>query len=266
MPSNASEDLTSLNANDTSSLSERLIVLKKRIQQCSRTLFERFFKSGAFGGANEDHQELSASEQSKRSLWGRRFTLLLFVWVVFIALPSFKPFRAVLIAPLYVHHEDAKGDYAYVMADGYAYYERLRAASDLYHWDRVQQIYISDEKASSGYHFALKRSISRAEKARMILAMWGVPKSAVSTIPMQESALLGSSSEAHSFAENTSEEKSVVVVTSAPHTRRSLLCFQRIFPVDQVAIYSASQPVDSAEIESAIWLEYLKLALYYVLA
>ena len=73
-----------------------------------------------------------------------------------VALPSIREVRALLIAPIYVHEEDASGDCAYVMADGSAYWERLRAASDLYHMHRIKQIYILDEPDSAGYHFVKK--------------------------------------------------------------------------------------------------------------
>ena len=200
------------------------------------------------------------------SRWIRRLIWLLAAWIFFVGLPSITLVRTTMMWPLYVHDGDAEGECAYVMAGGSPYYERLRAASDLFHWDRVERIYISDERDSSGYHFALKRSITRAEKARLLLRMWGVPDSAIQTIPVDESALLSSSGEAHSFAANVEAQGSIVVVTSAPHTRRSRLCFQRVLPAADIAVYSASEPAHSAELSSAIWLEYLKLALYYFLA
>lgn len=214
----------------------------------------------------EDGPKRPIGDGTFASRWTRRLILLLAAWILFVGLPSIPFVRATMMWPLYVHDSDAEGECAYVMAGGSPYYERLRAASDLFHWDRIERIYISDERDSSGYHFGLKRSITRAEKARMVLRMWGVPNSAILTLPVDESALLSSSGEAHSFAANVDLQGNLVVVTSAPHTRRSRLCFQRVLPTTQVAIYSASEPAHSAELSSAIWLEYLKLSLYYLLA
>ena len=59
----------------------------------------------------------------------------------------------------------------------------------------------------------------------------------------------------------------IVVVTSAPHTRRSLLCFRRSFPGEvDVEVFSATDLSNSDEITSPIWMEYLKLAIYYFCA
>ncbi len=214
----------------------------------------------------EDESKRSIRNGSFASRWTRRLIWLLTAWTLFVGLPTITVVRATMMWPLYVHDNDAEGECAYVMAGGSASYERLRAASDLYHWDRIERIYISHQTDSSGYHFGLKRSISRAEKARMVLQMWGVPDSAILTVPLDESALLSSSGEAHSFAANVNVQGSIIVITSAPHTRRSRLCFQRVLPAAEIAIYSASMPAHSAELSSAIWLEYLKLALYYLLA
>jgi uncharacterized SAM-binding protein YcdF (DUF218 family) len=198
----------------------------------------------------------------------RRFALIMAAWLVLVVVPTFAPVRSLLIWPLYQHDPDASGDAAYVMADGYAYLERLRAAADLYHMHRVQRIFILNEEHSAGYSFELRKSQSKTEMAIDYLRFLGVPSSAISSIDTSESALFGSLSEAQSMAKAVTQGVSkVVVVTSAPHTRRSLLCFRRSLPEGtQSQIYSATEPIHSAELCDSIWLEYVKLVVYILVA
>ena len=170
-----------------------------------------------------------------------------------------------IVLPLYVHEEDATGEAAYVMADGSAYLERLRAASDLYHMHRIPIIYILDEQNPSGFNFVSKRSESVVERAIANLEAFGVPKDAIRTVAAADNALMGSLSEAVGMQQILPKSvHQIVVVTSAPHTRRSRMCFQRSLSTDvRVKIYSASRPLDSAELYAPLWHEYSKLFVYY---
>ncbi len=198
----------------------------------------------------------------------RTAAALVACWIVMVALPSIKEVRALMILPLYVHDANASGDCAYVMADGSAYLERLRAASDLYHMHRIRVIYIPDEHRSAGYNFVDKHLDSATERALNYLQSFGVPRDAVRTIPAPASALMGSLSEAiavHEAIPNSVGQ--IVVVTSAPHTRRSRLCFQRSLSENvKIKTYSASVPLGSAELYAPIFHEYLKLVVYYFVA
>ena len=198
----------------------------------------------------------------------RKFVYLFIAWVFLVGLPSFPIVRACLTLPLYCHNPEARGDAAYVMADGYAYLERLRAAADLYHMHRVKEIYLLNETESNGYNFVLERSQSKSQSAIDYLKYLGVPPDFVHLVDADASPLMGSLNEAQAFAASTQDLTGrVVVVTSAPHTRRSLLCFQRSLPAERpVTIYSASLPEDSAELNGPIWQEYLKLLIYYCVA
>jgi hypothetical protein len=199
--------------------------------------------------------------------WRRRFYLVLIAWLVSTFLLSITAVRGVVAYPLYVHDEQAAGEVAYVMADGEAYWERLRAASDLFHWKRVTRIAILDEERSAGYNFIQRKSNTRYERAVDYLALFGVPNDRVSGIQENESAWMGSLSEAQGFAVEHPNIKKVVVVTSAPHTRRSKLCFQRSLASNvDVQIYAASAPQQSSEIRSPLWIEYVKLVVYWVAA
>ena len=207
------------------------------------------------------------TRQSRPVNWKRRFFVLLAGWAVLTLALSNTEFRGLIARPLFVHHPEATGQVAYVMADGPAYYERLFAASDLYHMHKVKQIAILDEQVSAGYNFIRKQSDSRNQRAIDYLTLHGVPADKIISIAELENATFGSLSEARQFAKTQPNVKSVVVVTSAPHTRRSLMCFQRSLPASvSVTSYAASPPAESWEIHSPIWIEYVKLFVYWFVA
>ncbi len=200
-----------------------------------------------------------------------RSTLLLFVcgWIVFVGIPSFRSVRGLLIRPLYVHDSEAKADAAYIMGGSDAIFERVRAASDLYHMHRIRAIYYYDDPYPVGHNFAKGVHQRAGERTRDYLRWLGVPEEALHAVQGASSdSWLSSRDEALRLAEALPEDtSSVVVVTSAPHTRRSLLCFQRKLPAAvRSTAYAASDPWDGAELFSPIWLEYLKLAVYSIFA
>lgn len=203
----------------------------------------------------------------KRNPWRRRCLVVMAAWMTFTILISFPVVRGIFAYPLYEHDTRAAGDAAYVMAGGCPYMKRLRAASDLYHWERVSRIIISNETRSAGYDFVLRRSETRAERAIDYLMLHGVPRDSITMVDADEAATFGSLSEARAVAKAESDLKRLVVVTSAPHTRRSGLSFRRSLPAGvDVQVYAASELQHSAEIHSPIWVEYVKLAVYYFVA
>ena len=208
----------------------------------------------------------NASKNINR-VWRRRFWMLATLWIASTFLLSSSTVRGFLIWPLYVSDAEASGEVAYVMADGPAVWERLRAASDLYHWGRVKRIVLLEEVQMAGYNFVRQQSDTRVQREIDYLELHGVSPEKIDTIPQIDNAAMGSLSEARQFAKFMPNVKSVVVVTSAPHTRRSKLCFVRSLPVEvSVSSYAASVPAQSDEIRSPIWWEYEKLIVYWVSA
>ena len=200
-------------------------------------------------------------------VWRRRFWMLATLWFTSTVLLSSSTVRGFLIWPLYVNDAEASGEVAYVMADGPAVWERLRAASDLYHWGRVKRIVLLEEVKTAGYNFIRQQSDTRVQREIDYLGLYGVPPEKIDTIPQINNAAMGSLSEAKQFAKFMPNVKSVVVVTSAPHTRRSKLCFVRSLPAEvSVSSYAASVPAQSDEIRSPIWWEYGKLVVYWISA
>lgn len=193
----------------------------------------------------------------------RYFTVAIGLFFLVIGLPSWKPARSLAMWPLYVSHVSPSSATAYVMADGHAYWGRLNGVVDLYHTENVRRVLISHEQTNSRYNFTKGRNDELYERAIDYLVWKGVPRQAIETVPVDQQSWMSSLGEAQQVAKKYPELDQIVVVTSAPHTRRSLLCFRRSMPENcRVEVYAAYKPVDSWEINEPLWVEYIKLFIY----
>ena len=195
------------------------------------------------------------------------WTVLAFV--VFGVAPSITTVRHLLSAPLILHDRDARGDAAYVMQGGLASEERLRAAADLYHAGRVPRIYLLKDDHHSYYSKKEDRSMTRTEWMVAYLAWLGVPADRVTLVADDGRGWLGSLREADmARAALPTEVHRLVVVTSPVHTRRSGIAFRRrLGPAGvEVVTFAAIDWSHSAEAYAPLWLEYVKLAVYLVIA
>ena len=187
--------------------------------------------------------------------------------LVFVVLPSFPTIRNLLAAPLVVHKQNASGDVCYVLAGGGALWERLDAAADLVQMGRVAKILLMSDENRGPYSFKGNGSWTRKQWITDYLAWRGISADRISWLP-QADDLFGTLKEARAVAKSIPREvKTLVVVSSAPHMRRSLLAFRRSLPADvQVVPYAATELENSYEMHHPIWIEYLKLLVYYVIA
>lgn len=202
----------------------------------------------------------------------RRFVrplgLTLAAFLVFAVAPGITAVRHVISTPLIVHDEEARGDAAYVMAGGLASEERLRAAADLVHMGRVPRLYLMRDDGRSYYSFTERRSLSHTEWMVGYLGWLGVPPDRITLVADHGGSRLGSLHEADLMRQALpSDVRRLVVVTSPVHTRRSGLAFRRrLGPGVAVTTYAAIDVALSAEAFAPLWLEYLKLAVYTVVA
>ena len=199
--------------------------------------------------------------------WRRRFWIVLVLWSSVTIATSFKPVRGLMISPLCVNEGNARAQAAYVMADGNAYWERLHAASDLYHMHRVKQIYVLEELNTGPYNFVRHTNDTLVRRAIDYLVNLGVPEEAVRKVPQLNDDWMSSRQEARAVHAIEGHPESLIVVTSPPHTRRAKLCFQRTFGADaEISVVSACDPAASVETHHPIWIEYAKLFVYWCCA
>lgn len=189
------------------------------------------------------------------------------LWLLLVAFPSVPSVRAWLAAPLVVQNTHARGDACYVLAGGGSLRERLDAAADLVQMGRVPLILLMRDDRRGQYSFKAKTSWTGSQWATDYLAWRGVPKEWIVLLP-QVDGLFGTLVEARAVAKPLPKNvKSLVVVSSAPHMRRVVLAFKRSLPADvSVVPYAATSMENSFELHHPIWLEYLKLLVYYLVA
>lgn len=206
-----------------------------------------------------------ASGRARGALRPLGWTLLAFL--VFGVAPGITPVRHALSAPLIVHDAEARGDAAYVMQGGLASEERLRAAADLVHMGRVPALYILSDDHRSYHSFTENRALNRTEWALAYLGWLGIPRERIHVVQDGPGAF-GSLHEADLVtAALPATVQRLVVVTSPVHTRRSGLAFRRRLPATiAVTTYAAIDWSLSAEAFAPLWFEYLKLAVYSVIA
>jgi len=175
--------------------------------------------------------------------------------------------RSWLGAPLVIHEENARGDSCYVMAGGGALWERLDAASDLVQMGRVGSIILMRDDNICQFSFKANASWTRTQWAADYLAWRGIAADRIQWIP-QTKGFFGTLTEARTIAKRLPKSvKALVVVSSAPHMRRSVLAFTRSLPSDvSVVPYAATSFQTSYEMNHPIWLEYVKLILYFMIA
>lgn len=193
--------------------------------------------------------------------------LILFCLIFIVIVSASSKIRYYVSLPLVVHEPSAKGDMCYVLAGGGALWERLDAASDLVQMGRVSRILLMRDDAQGQYNFRAKASWTRTQWAVDYLAWRGVSNEKILLVPQTEGAF-GTLTEARVVARTLPKHvKTLVVVSSAPHMRRALLAFRRSLPPGvRVLPYAATTFENSYELHHPIWLEYLKLLVYSVIA
>jgi len=209
-----------------------------------------------------------AARISKSKLMSRSIALTI-GWCACTFLTSIPQFRATLAAPLVVTDTEATGEVAYVMAGGSsAYKEQLSAGADLWHMGRVQKVILTENDQPGSYNFMYHRNWTVTEWGIDLLQWLGVPARNIEIIKLDDEGKFGSLREARNVAKHIAGRvHGLVVVTSAAHTRRSLLAFKRTLPnTISVVSYAASSFADSAERYRPLWLEYLKLGVYELFA
>ena len=176
--------------------------------------------------------------------------------------------RSFLAAPLIINDENASGEAAYILAGGNAFWERLSAGADLYHMGRVPKLIFIRDTSKSAYNFIEQRNWSPTEWATDFLVWRGIPPEKILVLDMNERALFGTLSEARFIAKSFPYEiKQLVIVTSPGHTRRSLHAFKRsVSSLMKVVPYSGNSFRTSMEMWEPLWLEYLKLLVYMIIA
>jgi uncharacterized SAM-binding protein YcdF (DUF218 family) len=126
-----------------------------------------------------------------------------------------------------------RADAILVVAGSAAYRERTRTAARLYGNAISRKILLTHDGERAGWSKQEQRNPPFFELAKRELTTHGVPDEAIEVFPQKMS---GTIMEARVLAKEASERrwKSLLIVTSAHHTRRALWTFERVFAAKRV--------------------------------
>lgn len=138
----------------------------------------------------------------------------------------------ILLAPcpasfLIVEKPLEKADAIFVLGGAATYVERNQRAAALYKQGIAPKIFLTDDGLRGGWNEKEQRNPYYVERARWELIAQGVPENVIETLP---GTVDGTKDEAELFVKTAREKKlkSVLLVTSAYHTRRALRTFEKI--------------------------------------
>ncbi len=184
-----------------------------------------------------------------------------------------------IIAPylaigLIVEKQLPTADAIIVLSGSAAYKERTLKAAELYKQGVAQRIFITDDGERGGWSRDERRNMPFVELGRRELVANGVAPESITTLPGQ---VAGTDQEAKALADEIALRPigSIVIVTSAYHTRRALRTFEQIAGDRDVKIGIVYAPLGEGSPEPATWWlglfgwqtvggEYVKLAVYWV--
>jgi uncharacterized SAM-binding protein YcdF (DUF218 family) len=214
---------------------------------------------------NEKSPRLRVSVSPRRVLI---FLLSFFVVWIFTA-----PFLAEV---LIVEKPLERADAIFVLGGSSAYLERTQKAAELYKNGRAPKIFLSNDGLQSGWNGALKRNPFFVEYAQWELIKQGVPAEAIEILP----GIVESTHDEAVLLEKTLKEqnlKSILLVTSGYHTRRTLRTFEKVLldNNDSIQIGIESPPAGWQTPKSSYWWlsargwnfvagEYLKIVYYWL--
>ncbi|MGI9035263.1 MAG: YdcF family protein [Pyrinomonadaceae bacterium] len=152
------------------------------------------------------------------------FLILFLIWV-FIA-PS-------LAKNLIVEKTLERADAILVLGGSATYLERTDKAAELFRKGASAKIFLTDDGTRGGWSRVEQRNIPFIELAQRNLIARGVSAENIEIIKPQNS---GTIYEARAFAETAKREnlKTILLVTSAYHTRRALRTFEREFAAENL--------------------------------
>ena len=199
-----------------------------------------------------------------------RFKIIIILAALGIAWSLIAPWLALrLIVERQLEHADA----IIVLSGSYVYKERTQKAAELYKRGVAPRIFITNDGERSGWSQAEQTNLPYTELEQRELIANGVPSWAITVL---SDMVAGTDEEAKELAKNidTYSIKSVVVVTSAYHSRRSLWTFDKILAGSGIEIGVEHADLGQQSPNPNLWWlkprgwqmvagEYVKSVVYY---
>jgi uncharacterized SAM-binding protein YcdF (DUF218 family) len=174
-------------------------------------------------------------------------TVLLVLWLV-----AWSAAKLLMVSAPLPH-----ADVIAIMAGSAVFKERTQRAAQLYKEGRASRIILTNDNQQGGWVNDEQRNIPYQELAARYLRRFGVPDEAIETLPepvsgtYEESLLLRRYAEARGL-------HSMLIVTSAYHSRRALWTLRRTFAPTPITIgLEAVPPGQQAPAPATWWLHVL---------
>lgn len=208
--------------------------------------------------------QLSRGRGRERFLRRLRFlAVALTVWCLLAWVAA-----AALVVRADVPHADA----LLVLSGSSNYLERTRWAARLYREGRAPLVLLTDDGQRGGWSTEEQRNPFFVERAAAELKLGAVPADNIEVLPGTVSTTYEEAVNLRSFALSRNL-RSILVVTSAYHSRRALWTLRRVFEGSNVEVGIGSPPAGDESPGAAIWwltprgwqmvaLEYPKMVYY----
>lgn len=206
--------------------------------------------------------------QKAQTRWRRILKWLLVFVIVWGILAWVAPRALIVSAPL------DSADAIVVLSGASTYVERTQKAAELYRQGRAPLVLLTDDRMRGGWSSALQRNPYFVERATDELIRQGVPAEKIRIVPGVGS---GTHDEARLIKDYASAQRlrSLLVVTSAYHSRRALRSLRQSFAGTGTVIGLAAVPPGSQTPSPAFWWlqidgwrsvgsEYAKLIYYWL--
>ena len=152
--------------------------------------------------------------------------ILFFIWI--LSAPYLASF-------LIVEKPLEKADAIFVLGGSATYIERNQEAAALYKQGLATKIFLTNDGSRGGWSIKEKRNPYFVELARWELIAQGVPENVIEILP---GTVAGTGDESELLVKSVRERnlKSVLLVTSAYHTRRALWTFENTASKNKLSI------------------------------
>lgn len=161
--------------------------------------------------------------------WGRALRLTL-VALALWCLVAWAAARSLI-----VDVELPRADALAVLSGSGAYVERTRAAAELFHAGRAPRIVLTNDNSIGGWSVEQQRNPLFVERAAAELKRAGVPPEQIVVLPSPVSSTYDEATLLRSYAEREGV-RSLLVVTSAYHSRRAWWTLRRVFRGSDVSV------------------------------
>ena len=153
---------------------------------------------------------------------------------------------------LVVRADLERADALLILSGSSNYVERSDWAARLFHDRRAPRILLTDDGERGGWSSSEQRNPLFVERAARELSSRGVPADKIEVLPGVVSSTYEEARSLRSYAEQRGL-RSVIVVTSAYHSRRALWTLRRVFEGSLVEVGVAAAPPGQESPGPATW-------------